>query len=230
MTVQGCVHRGTPEGSVRAQHTPLPPDVVTLLNLLEMGTYAAPSTFLMGEAAGAMVLFTAPHAVCHYTTTAPPGVKGADVGTGELAFAAAKQWGCAALVARSPWQGNANADPVDSCVFKQRVLHMLTTDITVKGVVDIHGMSDAHLLDVCVGSGGGGSALAEAVAGVFTTAGFNVVVDEPFSASRRGTVTREVTEAGFPAVQLELSATVRSCRQQQYLDALGPVINLLAYG
>jgi hypothetical protein len=204
---------------------PIPSDVLTLLGLLETGTPPPSSAFAVVEKAGADVLFTAPHAVCHYTATSPRRVKGSDIGTKELAFSAAAKYGCAALATQSPWQGNANADPVERCVFKTRVLHLLKNGL-MQGVVDVHGMSDEHGLDVCVGSGGADTTLAHSVADVLTAAGFVVAVDKPFSASRSGTVTRTVTEAGFAAVQIEVSAAVRTSRQPRLLDALEMVVDL----
>ena len=203
----------------------LPPDVRELLDLLETGVAPGMSSFAVTYKTGTDVLFTAPHAVRHLTASLPVCVKGSDVGTKELALAAAELYGCAAMATSSPWQGNANADHIESCVFKGEVLRLLRSNV-VAGVIDIHGMKDDHGIDVCVGSGGGSPALACAVSDLLASTGLVVAVDEPFSASRPGTVTRTVLEAGFPAVQIEISSSVRASSRTHIVEALGLVVNL----
>ena len=203
----------------------LPPDAQKLLDLLEAGVPPGASSFAVTKKTGTGVLFTAPHAVCHLTSSLPVRVKRSDVDTKELAFAAAEQYGCAAMATSSPWQGNANSDPIESCVFKGEVLRLLRSNV-VAGVIDIHGMRDDHGIDVCVGSGGGSPALACVVADLLTSTGLVVAVDEPFNASRPGTVTRTVMEAGFPAVQIEISSSVRASRRAHIIEALGLVVGL----
>jgi len=141
----------------------LPPDVDALAAIAASGVCPVPGDFSVVETSGGRVLFTAPHAVCHYAAGTPGKVKGADVGTGDLAIKLAAESGSRALVAQAPWPGNANADSVSVCVFKQRVLRLLD-DGLVTTVIDLHGMSERHGLDVCVGSGGMGAGLATAIA------------------------------------------------------------------
>jgi hypothetical protein len=198
----------------------LPPAVAELIGLVERRQLAEPEDFHVIMVRGDSVVVTAPHAVPHLRASDPRHVKGADLGTGEIATAAAHRHGYAAAVAARPWLGNANSDPLGRCEFKRHVLGLLHTG-EASAVVDLHGMSDRHGVDICVGSGGGGG-LAFVVSEVLASS-FSVSVDVPFAAAGEGTVTRTVRAAGFPAVQLELSAAVRAGRREDLIREIGRV-------
>lgn len=173
------------------------------------------------------VLLTAAHAARHLHPSKPFAVRGADVGTGEVVHDAAYLTGAWALSVRAPWPGNANAGPVEHCVFKQRVISLLESG-KARAVLDVHGMSDRYGIDVCVGSGGAQASVAVTVAEVFRSHGLRVKIDEPFSGARRGTVTRSCVEAGFVAVQLELASCVRRFERDTVLAALADSVRLLS--
>ena len=162
---------------------------------------------------GSGVLFTAPHAVPHARHPAPHAGsdrKKHDGATGQMAQTLSRHTGAAALVTRPPWTGNANADPLELCPFKQRMVELIEIG-TVHTVVDLHGMAVHHGLDVCIGIGDGTpDESVERLCRLLDEAGLSWGVNEPFSGRGSGTVRTNARAAGAAAVQLELGPTCRN--------------------
>jgi len=163
--------------------------------------------FPLFEALGSEVLLTAPHAV---RTLSPSGSsKLADAATGPLARALSAASGASCLVAHSPWPGNANADPLERCAFKQRMVELLSKRPST--VLDLHGMLDSHGCDVCIGTHKDGpSALADQATELLAAQGFVVRRNDPFGARSPSTVTATALGAGAAAIQLEIAARWRN--------------------
>lgn len=162
--------------------------------------------FPLFESTGSGVLLTAPHAV--RTVTAAGETKVADYSTGALVRAVGEASGGACLVAHSPWPGNANVDPFESCVFKQRMVGLLAGGLT--SVLDVHGMRNDHGADVCVGTHvDGPSALADYVSDVLGEHGLRCRHNDPFGARSPHTVTATALRSGAHAVQLEIATRWR---------------------
>ena len=178
---------------LRSPPTPCEPDTVRVLR-------------------GSTILLTAPHAVPHAqhaTPLAGPDRKKHDGATGQIAETIAHVTGTSALIACPPWTGNANADPLDLCPFKQTMVRMIAEQ-KVRYVLDIHGMSAHHGVDICVGTGGTATdTLTDVLCGFFADAGLSYSINEPFSASGTGTVRANASAAGAWALQLELAPHFR---------------------
>jgi hypothetical protein len=159
------------------------------------------------------VLFTAPHAVPHARYPAPDaGVdrKKHDGATGQMAQTLSEHTGAAALITRPPWSGNANADPLELCPFKQHMAKLIESG-SVHTVVDLHGMAAHHGLDVCIGIGD--DTHDETIAllcRLLDTAGLSWGVNEPFAGRGAGTVRTNARAAGAGAVQLEIGPACRN--------------------
>jgi hypothetical protein len=136
-------------------------------------------------------------------------MKPSDRATGPLVEALAFSTGAMALVAMEPWPGNSNADPLENCVFKQRVCVEIASG-RIHSVIDIHGMTDGHGADICIGTALlDDSVLAQKARGLFEDAGMVVAMNDPFGARGPGTVTRVAQEHGAEAIQIEACYRLR---------------------
>ena len=162
---------------------------------------------------GSGVLFTAPHAVphaCHPAPHAGGERKKHDGATGQIAQALSIHTGAAALVARSPWTGNANADPLEICPFKQRMVELIEQG-AVHTVVDLHGMAAHYRLDVCVGIGDDTpNESIERLCRLLDEAGLSWGVNAPYAGRGAGTVRTNARAFGAAAVQLEIGPRCRN--------------------
>jgi hypothetical protein len=156
----------------------------------------------------ARVIMSAPHAVRHLSRD---GVsKAADAATGGLVRFVSERSRVVAVVASGGWV-NANANHVLDgwCPYR----HTLTELGAANSVlVDVHGMTDHHGAEVCVGTGANPSLSADVVSFAvehLQAAGLAVAVDTPFSASSPGTVTSWAQRNGFRAFQLEVCSALR---------------------
>lgn len=149
------------------------------------------------------VLITAPHAVNHHR---PDGTaKVADLATGSLAEIVAEATGHSVLTASrrvEPWAAwNERDDPFGRALATQ----LTRSDLGL--VVDLHGMSDEHGVDLCIGlgpqPGDAESIIAEALQREF--AELTVVRNAPFPARATSTITAHVQGRGLSAVQLEIA-------------------------
>lgn len=178
---------------LRSPPTPCDPDTVRVLR-------------------GSNVLLTAPHAVPHAqhpTPLAGPDRKKHDGATGQIAETIAHVTGTSALIVCPPWTGNANADPLDWCPFKQAMVTMIAGR-EVNYVLDLHGMSAHHGVDVCAGNGGTApDMLTEDLCGFLTDAGLSYSINKPFAALGAGTVRANASAAGAWALQLEFAPHCR---------------------
>ena len=161
---------------------------------------------------GSNVLLTASHAVPHAQHAAPSAGrtrKKHDGATGQIAETIAHVTGTSALIACPPWTGNANADPLDLCPFKQTMVRMIAEQ-KVRYVLDLHGMSSRYGVDICVGNGGTATdALTDVLCGFFTDAGLSYSINEPYAARGTGTVRANAYAAGAWALQLEIAPHCR---------------------
>lgn len=183
---------------------------------------------------GYEILITAPHAVSHARHAAPSTNrerKPHDAATGQIAELLATNSVATALVARQPWSGNANADPLEVCLFKKRVVDLIKAG-TVHTVLDLHGMSRQHGLDVCIGVGNDTTnSAATTLTGLFRDAGLSIGLNKPYAGRGPGTVRTAASMAGATAVQLEIGPWCRSPenhpeRTSALLDALMTFIGL----
>ena len=162
---------------------------------------------------GSGVLFTAPHAVPHACHPAPHAVgerKKHDGATGQIAQALSMHTGAVALITRPPWTGNANADPLELCPFKQRMVELIEQG-AVHTVVDLHGMAAHHELDVCIGIGDDmPGETVERLCRLLDTAELSWAVNKPFGGGGSGTVRTNARAAGAAAVQLEIGPRCRN--------------------
>ena len=162
---------------------------------------------------GSGVLFTAPHAVPHALHPAPHADgarKKHDGATGQMAQTLSTHTGAAALVTRPPWMGNANADPLELCPFKQRMVEFIKSG-AVHTVVDLHGMAAHHGLDVCIGIGNDApDELIERLCGLLDEVGLSWGMNEPFAGRGAGTVRTNARAAGAGALQLEIGPACRN--------------------
>jgi len=162
---------------------------------------------------GSGVLFTAPHAAPHALHPAPnagDARKKHDAATGQIAQTRSAYTVAAALIARPPWSGNANADPLELCPFKQRVVELIESG-SIHTVVDLHGMAAHHELDVCIGIGDDmPGETVEHLCRLFDTAGLSWAVNKPFAGRGSGTVRTNARAAGAAAVQIEIGPRCRN--------------------
>ena len=159
------------------------------------------------------VLFTAPHAAPHALHPAPHAGgarKKHDGATGQMAQTLSTHTDAAALVARPPWTGNANADPLELCPFKQRMVELIESG-SVHTVVDLHGMASHHGIDVCIGIGYDTlEDPIERLCGLLDEAGLSWGVNKPFAGRGAGTVRSNARTAGAGALQLEIGPACRN--------------------
>lgn len=159
------------------------------------------------------MLFTAPHAVPHARHPAPHGGserKKHDGATGQIAQTLSMHTGAVALITRPPWTGNANADPLELCPFKKRVVELIESG-SVHTVVDLHGMAAHHELDICIGIGDDmPGETVERLCRLLDAAGLSWAVNKPFGGGGSGTVRTSARAAGAAAVQLEIGPKCRN--------------------
>ena len=154
------------------------------------------------------VLISAPHAVDHYRSGL---VKESDMGTGGLAFYLGEVLDASVVVlqfGRFPWEVWDEREDAFAGVLRRE---LFGGDVGL--VVDLHGMSDSHGVDVCVGRGpvpGMTEGLfAERFMDLGTRNRLLVSVDDPFDASPQYTVTNFVQGCEVPAVQIEVAKRFR---------------------
>ena len=184
----------------------------TLASLLQAPPHERPAN-TVEYFPGSGVLFTAPHAVPHARHPAPHGGserKKHDGATGQIAQTLSMHTGAVALITRPPWTGNANADPLELCPFKQRMVGLIELG-AVHTVVDLHGMAAHHGLDVCIGIGDDTpDEPIERLCGLLDEAGLSWDVNEPFAGRGAGTVRTNARAAGAAAVQVEIGPACRN--------------------
>jgi len=173
-------------------------------------TLCAPDTVRVLR--GSTVLLTAPHAVPHAQHAKPtsgPDRKKHDGATGQIAETISHVSGTSALIVCPPWTGNANADPLDQCLFKQTMVRMII-ELEVNYVLDIHGMDARHGVDICVGNGGTApDTLTNDLYRLLAGVGLSCSINKPFAARGTGTVRANASAAGAWALQLELAPHCR---------------------
>lgn len=152
------------------------------------------------------LLLSAPHAVNHPRDGKS---KMADRRTGGLAEVLADELGAYLLVLAGPLEhADEWAERTDD--FRRALDTAADAGLLV---VDIHGMSDSHGLDVCLGLGERASALsrdaADTLRSALERAGFTVAVGKPFPATAPHTVVSRVQAVGGHAVQVEIAARLR---------------------
>lgn len=154
------------------------------------------------------VILSAPHAVKHLSKDGLP--KAADASTGGLARFVCERTGFVAVVSSGGWtSANANHVLEGWCPYRATLKKIKLPNSTL---VDLHGMSDKHGADVCIGTGPTPQASAEVVSFAIENlkkAGLTVAVNTPFSASNPGTITAWAQQNGFRAFQLEARAALR---------------------
>lgn len=160
-------------------------------------------------------VFTAPHAVSHWRETRS---KLADLNTGGMAMTLAASTGSTALVQAGAALRDGNW--YEYAEFKGALRAELPT---ATAVLDLHGMRDNYGVDVCIGLGqdpAASGSLVQVVHDHLESAGLVVAVNDPFDAAFPGTVTSFCQRAGVPAVQLEMSRTVRTPGTAQSLAVM----------
>jgi hypothetical protein len=164
------------------------------------------STEFLLTLTNAPVMLTAPHAKA---TIRDGEYKRRDNNVGVLAVVAARLAGVCALVPTTPGDQDGNWSP-DS-----KFRNLLSSVAKDASVIDVHGMTDAHGLDLVIGTAGGGApewlvALAYAAA---TDAGWRVDVRHqgPLSASGM-TITALANDELAGGIQLEIARRWRDGR------------------
>jgi hypothetical protein len=129
-----------------------------------------------------------------------------DLRTGGLAELVGAHAGVSVLTAVGSGSGDPNRD--EEHPLKLALRELAPTHAVV---IDLHGMSDEHELDLCVGSGNAvqQSGLAARCVRGAEEAGLEVSLDEPFPARRRATLTSTAQRLGCDAIQLEIAARRR---------------------
>lgn len=159
---------------------------------------------------GFSTLLSAPHATAHTHHDDPDRIKSADLYTDLIVKALTLSTGCGGIWTAGEWKGNANADPLERCYYKQRLLE-LVDKVPYNTVFDIHGMSDRYGVDICIGTGGDKESdlLSETVK-ILSKYNLSYSINVPFAAKRAGTVTQSVLKVGKNVLQLEISASTRN--------------------
>ena len=178
------------------------------------------------------LLVTAPHAVNHHRHARP---KLADRWTGGLATLTGQALGAAVLIASSrvpDW--TAWAERTDDFA------RALRSEVAAGAVViDVHGMSDTHGVDICIGTGTAPTALSTDLAALIEAKleAYQVGINEPFAARAPYTVVDYVSGlGGRGALQIEVAARLRNPSEHPseaetfaslFLEALRASIELL---
>lgn len=157
---------------------------------------------------GKPMVLTAPHAVEHEREG---WVKKADKGTGGLAECLALALDCYSLTVVGAPARDAN---VNGSAPLRAALSALCDAIGVQvTVVDLHGMSDDHGVDVCIARGAAPSpGVHKLVSRAHTTAvesGLSCAVDHPFSAGTNDHLVSALQSQGHDAVAFEIAARFR---------------------
>lgn len=152
------------------------------------------------------LVFAAPHAVVHHRE----GVrKKADKATGGLAESTAVFINGSFVATAGVQSGDPSFDR-DVTAFKQALFGMLTP---ASIVIDLHGMSDQHGLDLCFGTGADSTDRARALSeiGAITASDQGLVarINDPFTGSREEGITVSAQRRGSAAVQIEIAARFR---------------------
>lgn len=151
------------------------------------------------------MLLTAPHAVNHFRYGK---VKWADRWTGGLCELLANRGACSALIPDGPvpsWnEWDDRTDPFMQLLKAQQP----------RFVLDVHGMSDNHDSDICLGLGPVPDSRSLAYAAVLeeslTDDGYRVTVNQPFDATADFTVTAlQQRTLHSSALQMEIRAGLR---------------------
>lgn len=169
------------------------------------GSQPADSIHWVDRTATSRLVIVAPHAVWHHRGGVP---KQPDLYTGGIAEAVGERLGASVLTVTgevSDWQDRWEQR---SDAFSQ-VLRSLPADSVV---IDLHGMSDQHGVDVALGTAG--RAHAPGVAAVVSAFqanedGRTVDVDGVFAAKSAYTDTSFLASRGVTCVQVELSRSLR---------------------
>jgi len=150
------------------------------------------------------LLFCAPHALNHYRNN---NLKIADVFTGSLCQLLANNTGQPWLVSTSP------DNKLEHLGFGQD--YMSQIENAVKNdlmIVDIHGMSDRHNFDICIGTGPNPSIRTVNLANklVSELSDYKISINYPFSATSEHTITNFVqTKLSGDSIQIEITSRLR---------------------
>jgi len=154
----------------------------------------------------AKVLVVAGHATSHHRE----GVfKSQDGGTGGLAVMLNRLAGCPLII--NAYQSPRDPNYYDDSEFKRALKELIERDRPAL-VIDIHASSSGRPYDIDFGTIGGKSLLGqgehlERLVACLRREGMRNFSQDYFAASRRGTVTRFVSEMGVPCVQLEFNSS-----------------------
>jgi hypothetical protein len=158
------------------------------------------ATELLWRDTDSSVVLTAPHNKAVYREGE---YKRRDNNVGVIALEAAKIAGVSALLPLTP--GDSDGNWHEGSRFRRTLTALLSPDSTV---IDVHGMSNEHGVDVVIGTAGGRSPLwlSSVVSKAFSENGFSVEVRDfgPLSASEQ-TLTWALSESGYSAIQLEIA-------------------------
>ena len=153
------------------------------------------------------VIFTAPHAVRHLRSGTH---KKCEIGTGALAEALAVATDSKSLSSLSCEESDPNWDSSIGH-FKEGLLAL-----GLKGVfvIDLHGMQSKHGPDICIGlgmkPGKAEKKTAELAQALAKKHKITLMLNVPFNAKRKTTITSFVQSCGGSALQVEISKTLRS--------------------
>lgn len=185
---------------------------------------AEPDRILQFSAQGPFI-FTAPHALNHFRDGQ---VKLADRWTGSASLILATLLDSSAIVPVGPIQ--------DWSSWSDRTDHFAVAldqaAATGSAFLDIHGMSDRHEVDLCVGLGPDPSFTMSRLAEFIQSSlsGYRVRINDPFTAVPVYTVTAHLqTEYRANALQLEITARLRNpasnfLEASQFINSLVQVL------
>lgn len=150
------------------------------------------------------VLFCAPHALNHYRDNQ---LKIADVFTGSL---------CQLLAERTDQPGLISVAPdkkVDNLGFGFEYINHIKSKVADSAmIIDIHGMSDAHGYDICIGTGPNPSARVKKLANNLACdlSDYSVSINYPFNAQSKYTMTNFIqTNLMGDSIQIEIASKLR---------------------
>ena len=152
----------------------------------------------------AAILLAAPHAVRHERNGK---IKGADKRTGGLVKLLSQQTDTSSLVTSGyvqKWQSWSERNDDFRTILEQEILEGSL-------VLDIHGMSDSHHIDICLGLGARPSIrMLEAAHYIQATLrAYSVAINKPFAAIGSRTVRSYAQYLGGDAIQIEIAAHLR---------------------
>lgn len=160
--------------------------------------------YIEGSSSRPIVMFCAPHALNHYRNNK---LKIADIFTGSLCQILAKQSNQPGLISTLPTKNSKHLG-----FGKDYLDHV--KDKTKKGamIVDIHGMSDSHGFDICIGTGPNPSTRIKdlAINLANTLPEYKVSINHPFDGSPDYTMTNFVqNNLKGDSIQIEISSRLR---------------------